>query len=128
MATSRPTVTAYLARQPPRTRALLRQVREVIRRRLPDAEELVSYQMPAYRVDGLIALYFAAWTAHWSLYPVSAALAAALGPLPKGCEVRKSTLRVALEVRVPVRLIERFVSLRVKELTERKARRAPRRG
>jgi uncharacterized protein YdhG (YjbR/CyaY superfamily) len=119
-------VAAYLWAQPKANRAALRQVRAVIRKALPRAEELVSYQIPAYRVDGLISFFFAGWAEHWSLYPVSAALAATLGPLPAGAELRKSTLRFSLEKPVPVRFVQRFVRARVLELADRARARAAR--
>ena len=49
-------VDAYLAKQPPATRAVLRQVRATIKRALPKAEELLSYGIPAYRQHQRIVL------------------------------------------------------------------------
>jgi uncharacterized protein YdhG (YjbR/CyaY superfamily) len=48
--------------------AVLREVREAIRRAAPDAEEVISYQMPAFRQHGIL-VYFAAWKKHIGLYP-----------------------------------------------------------
>lgn len=119
-------VAAYLSAQPRANRAALRRVRAVIRQALPRAEELISYQIPAYRVDGLISFFFAGWAEHWSLYPVSRTLAEALGPLPAGAELRKSTLRFSLDEPVPVRFVQRFVRARVRELAQRARARAAR--
>lgn len=55
------TVDEYLATQPPKTARVLREVRATIKTALPDAEERISYGIPAYRVDGGIALFFAGW-------------------------------------------------------------------
>ncbi|GGG73949.1 hypothetical protein GCM10007415_01700 [Parapedobacter pyrenivorans] len=51
-------------------RSILERVRTTIKRTVPDAEETISYQMPAYRYHGIL-LYFAAWKNHWGLYPAS---------------------------------------------------------
>lgn len=53
-----------------RQRSILERVRTTIKRTVPDAEETISYQMPAYRYHGIL-LYFAAWKNHWGLYPAS---------------------------------------------------------
>ena len=64
------TVDEYLATMPDASRKVLNEVRAIIRRALPDAEEVISYQIPAYKRDGVAVIYFAGWKQHFSLYPV----------------------------------------------------------
>jgi len=113
-------VDEYLAAQPPPVRAVLERVRGAIRRALPEAEEAISYQIPAYKVDGGVALYFAGWKEHVSLYPVSAQMIAAFGDELAPYLASKGTLRFPLSSPVPLRLIGRIAKLRAAETVERK--------
>ena len=66
-----PRVDAYLARLPRMQRDVLEHVRAVIARTVPDAEETISYGMPAFRRAGRFLLSYAGWKRHCSLYPLS---------------------------------------------------------
>ena len=60
-------VAAYIAAQPPAVRPALRKVRAAIRKALPKATEGISYQIPVYKLDGRMVLYFAGFRRHYSL-------------------------------------------------------------
>jgi uncharacterized protein YdhG (YjbR/CyaY superfamily) len=110
-----PSVTSYIAGQPLSARAVLTRVRGIIRRAIPGAKEVISYKIPAYKRDGRAVLYFAGWKEHYSLYPVSASLLAALG-VPAGTyEIRNSTIRFPLDKPVPATLIARIAKARAAE-------------
>jgi uncharacterized protein YdhG (YjbR/CyaY superfamily) len=110
-------------------RASLQRVRDAIRRALPDAEEAISYGIPTYRVDGRAVVYFAGWKQHYSVYPASAAIVAALGADLAPYEVEKGTIRFPLDARVPTRLIARIAKLRAAEAAQRgRPKRATARG
>ena len=64
----------YIASQPEATQAVLKRVRGIIRKALPAAEEVISYQIPAYKLRGQAVVYFAGWKQHYSLYPATALL------------------------------------------------------
>ena len=113
------TVDEYLATLPAATQAVLRRVRGAIRKALPDAEEHISYQIPAYKLDGKTALYFAGWKEHFSLYPVGAALVAAFGDELVPFAVSKGTIRFPLSQPVPVKLVERIAKFRGEEARAR---------
>jgi len=66
-----PDVDAYLARLPPEQRALLQHVRDVIAKEVPDAEQAISYGMPAFKRDGKFFLSYAGWKRHCSIYPLT---------------------------------------------------------
>jgi uncharacterized protein YdhG (YjbR/CyaY superfamily) len=112
-------VDEYLATQPPAVRAVLERVRGAIRRALPEAEEAISYQIPAYKVEGAVALYFAGWKEHVSLYPVSGEMIAAFGDELAPYVASKGTLRFPLSSPVPLRLIGRIAKVRAAETAER---------
>src|SRR3712207_4293858 len=60
-------IDGYISKYPADVQAVLRDVREAIRRAAPEAEETISYQMPAFRQHGIL-VYFAAWKKHIGLY------------------------------------------------------------
>jgi uncharacterized protein YdhG (YjbR/CyaY superfamily) len=66
-----PGVQAYLAALPTDQRALLEHVRGVIARETPDAEEAISYGMPAFKRGGRFFLSYAGWKRHCSIYPLT---------------------------------------------------------
>ena len=118
-------VDEYIAKHPPEVKAILRRVRSTIRKAVPAAEEVISYQIPAYKLHGRPVLYFAGWKQHYSLYPASAHLVAAFKDDLAPYEVNKGTIRFPLSQPVPVRLIERIAQFLAKEAAERaRAKRA----
>lgn len=121
-------VDAYIAKYPPEVRAVLRRVRAIIRRVLPDAEEAISYQIPSYKIHGAAVVYFAGWKQHWSLYPVTDAARAAIGAALDEYEVSKGTVRFPLSQPVPVSLVTRIVRQLARAAAERRGASPPRAG
>jgi uncharacterized protein YdhG (YjbR/CyaY superfamily) len=64
-------VDEYLATQPEDVQAILQRVRNTLRKAVPGAEEVISYQLPAVKLHGGPVLYFAGWKQHYSLYPAT---------------------------------------------------------
>lgn len=112
-------IATYIAAQPKAVQPLLRKIRAVLKKALPQAEEVISYQMPAFRLGTGVVVYFAAFKHHWSLFPAAGAAAAAMKEELAPYKVSKGTLRFELAKPVPVRLLARFARLRAEELTER---------
>jgi uncharacterized protein YdhG (YjbR/CyaY superfamily) len=108
-------VDEYLASQPEATRAVLERVRSAIRKALPRAEELISYQIPAYKLDGACVIYFAGWKRHFSLYPVTGRVLEEMAEELAPYEISKGTIRFPLSEPVPVRLIGRISKLRAQD-------------
>jgi len=118
-------VDEYIASQPAAVQGILGRVRNAIREALPGAEEVISYQIPAYKLRGGRVLYFAGWKQHYSLYPAAERLVAAFRHELASYDVNKGTIRFPLSQPVPVNLIGRIAKFRVKEVAEReKAKRA----
>lgn len=118
-------VAKYLAAQPAPARKLLAQVRAIVRKALPAAEESLSYQIPTYKLHDKPVLYFAAWKEHFSLYPVSASLAEALGETLAPYRAAKGTLRFSYVEPLPAKLIERIAKLRAAEVALAKPAKRP---
>jgi uncharacterized protein YdhG (YjbR/CyaY superfamily) len=110
-------VDGYMATFPKEVQQLIEGVRNAIKEAAPDAEELISYGMPAYRQNGIL-IYFAAYKNHIGLYA-----------LPSGHQAFKTELSVyktgkgsvqfPLDKPLPLSLIKKIVRFRVKENMER---------
>lgn len=111
-------VDEYIAAQPDAARKALQQVRSIIRKAMPAAEEVISYQIPAYRLHGGVVVYFAGWREHYSLYPVNDPLVAAFKEELARYELSKGTIRFPLSEPVPVKLIERLAKFRATQVAE----------
>jgi uncharacterized protein YdhG (YjbR/CyaY superfamily) len=118
------TVDEYIAVQPAATQMVLERVRGAIGKAVPDAEECISYQIPAYKLHGRVLLYFAGWKEHYSVYPASDAMVAAFPDELAQYRVSKGTLRFSLSESVPVKLIERIANFRAMELAAGKSAKA----
>src|SRR5215468_1114400 len=112
-------VNEYIASKPKEVQAVLKLVRDAIRKAVPEAEELISYQIPMYRMNGSPVLYFAGWKEHYSLYPLGDALAAEFKKELEDYEMSKGTIRFPLSGPVPVKLIVRIAKFRAQQLTAR---------
>jgi uncharacterized protein YdhG (YjbR/CyaY superfamily) len=113
-------VDEYIAAQPDAVQDVLERVRSIIRKAVPGAEEVISYQMPTYKFQGGVFLYFAGWKQHYSLYPATQRLVAAFKDALTPYEVNKGTIRFPLAERIPAKLIERIAKFRAKEVAESK--------
>ena len=92
---------------------ILRRVRDVVRDAAPQAQEVISYRMPALKQNGVL-VYYAAFKGHLGLYPPvagDARLAKAVAPYagPKG------NLRFPYDKPIPYELISRITELRLKQ-------------
>jgi uncharacterized protein YdhG (YjbR/CyaY superfamily) len=112
----------YIATFATEIQVILEKVRQTIRDAAPDAEETISYKMPAFRQHGIL-VYFAAWRNHIGLYPpisgdktLETAVARYAGP--------KGNLQFPLNEPIPYNLIERIVKLRVKQCSAKAAARS----
>jgi len=111
-------VATYIAGFQPPARTTLKRLRSIIRRAVPAAEEMISYQIPAYKLHGRPVLFFAAWKDHYSLYPSNSRLVAAFKDQLSKYELSKGTIRFPLSEPIPVRLIERIAKFRAREIVE----------
>jgi uncharacterized protein YdhG (YjbR/CyaY superfamily) len=109
----------YIASQPKAVQRILRRVRSTIRKAAPEAEEGISYKMPAYRLRGSRLLYFAVWKQHYSIYAATQQVVAAFQDELAPYQVQKGTIRFPLSEPVPVKLIARITEFRAREIAGR---------
>jgi uncharacterized protein YdhG (YjbR/CyaY superfamily) len=115
------TVDEYMARVPPKFRPALRRLRKTIRAAAPEADEVISYRLPAFRQNGML-VYYAAFTDHCSFFvgsrKVRRQFASQLKPFAGG----KGTFRFTPEHPLPAALVARIVKARVAENAARRAK------
>lgn len=121
------TIDDYLARISPDERPALEALREAIRGAAPKAEECISYQLPAFRLDGRMLLSFGAATNHCAFYPGAFPIAAHRTAL-KGYDTGKGTIRFQAAKRLPASLVRKLVKARVAENRRSRAECRPYRG
>ena len=112
-------VDEYIASQPEAVQGVLERVRSTIRKAVPAAEEMISYNIPGYKLHGDPVLYFAGWKQHYSLYPATNQVVAAFKDDLAPYELGKGTIRFPLCKPVPVKLIGRIAKFRAEEVAER---------
>jgi len=106
-------VDEYLTSLSKKSRDLSQQMRKSIQLAAPEAEEVISYNMPAYRYHGML-VYFAAHTEHIGFYPVSSAIREFKNEL-MSFETSKGTIKFPFEKGIPTTLVKKIVKFRVKE-------------
>jgi uncharacterized protein YdhG (YjbR/CyaY superfamily) len=126
--TAAASVEAYLRKVPEPQRSALETLRAQIRKAAPEAEEAISYGMPAFKQGrGLVA--YAAFKGHCSLFPMSVAVLEELGEAVAPWRTSKGTLQFTPGKPLPARLVARLVKARIKENEALEAeRRAKKRG
>lgn len=109
------TVTEYLRHVPPKPRATLQRLRKTIKAAAPEAVEVISYGMPAFKHRGRMMVYYAAFKDHCSFFPASYAVIAAHRNELKGFETSKGTIRFPPDKPLPATLVKRMVKARIEE-------------
>lgn len=110
-----PAIGSYLAALlPHEQRAALDTLRETIRAVAPDAEERISYGVPAFRLNGPLVGYGAA-SRHCALYLMSGSTVEAFRDQLEGFSTSKGTIRFTPERPLPAELVRKLVLARVEE-------------
>jgi len=107
------TIDEYIEAFPADVQKILQQLRETVRRAAPEAEEVISYQMPAFRLNGIL-VYFAAYKNHIGFYPTASGIAAFKDALSV-YQTSKGAVRFPLSKPLPYDLVEKIVKYRIQE-------------
>lgn len=113
------TIDDYLDGLPPDKRAALEKLRRTIKAAAPKAEECISYQIPAFRLNGML-VGFAATANHCAFYPMSSKTVEAHKDDLKSYETSKGTIRFQPERPLPVTLVRKLIKARIAENNRRK--------
>ena len=110
------TIDEYISTFPKKTQDILEKVRKTIKKAAPEAEELISYQIPAFKLKNNYLAYFAAFKNHIGFYP----------PAPKAFkkevtqyEGPKGNLKFPIDKPIPLGLVQKIVKYKVKESFEK---------
>src|SRR5262245_16518666 len=123
MGKSRPqTIDDYLAALGDDQRAALEKLRKAIRAAAPQAEECISYQLPAFRLNGRLLVGFGAAANHCAFYPMSSTTVAAHRDDLKDYDTSKGTIRFPADKPLPVALVRKLVKARIAENESRSRR------
>jgi uncharacterized protein YdhG (YjbR/CyaY superfamily) len=106
----------YLATLSDDKRVALEKLRKAIRAAAPRAEECISYEIPAFRLDGKLLVAFAAWANHCAFYPGSYPIRTHKAAL-KTYETNKGTIRFSADDPLPATLVRKLVKTRIAEYT-----------
>lgn len=113
----------YLASVEEPKRGTLQALRRTILEIVPDAEQVISYRVPAFRVGGETIAGFAAFKEHLSYLPFSGSVLPMLADELTGFTMTKSALHFPVDRQLPKTLVEKLIDARLEEVA-RSARQA----
>ncbi len=114
------TVDDYIATFPKDVQGILEKIRYSILESAPDAVEVISYQMPAFKLKGKILVYYASWKKHIGFYATPSGNEAFKKELSR-YKVTKGSVHFPIERPVPYHLIKQIVDFRMKEISQQKS-------
>ena len=107
-------INEYVSTLPENAQKAMSEIIATIKAKVPNAEEHISYNMPAFKVNGEYFVHFSAWKNHIGMYPIPAGNEA----FQKQIELyrsAKSSLNFPLDKPMPIKLIEKFIKFRIAE-------------
>lgn len=110
-------VEEYISSFPKETQQLLKQVRATVKKNAPKAEEVISYSMPAFKMNGML-VWYAGYEKHIGFYPGASGIAAFKKEIAN-YKNAKGSVQFPLDKPLPLGLITKMVKFRVKENLEK---------
>jgi len=112
-------VDEYIESFPAHIRKKLREIRRIIRREAPGAEERISYRIPAFYQNGCL-VWYAGYSKHIGFYPTSSGIRAFRKKLSK-YKCSRGTVQFPLDQPLPDKLIRQIVKFRMKANSKKKS-------
>jgi uncharacterized protein YdhG (YjbR/CyaY superfamily) len=112
-------IDAYLRGLKEPKRQTLQELRRTILEILPDAEQVISYRVPAFRVGGKTVAGFAAFKDHLSYLPFSGSVLGQLAEELDGYTTTKSALHFPIDRPLPKTLVRKLIRTRLAEIDRR---------
>lgn len=104
----------YMALQSEKVRETLENLRQIIRETAPEAEEVISYGIPAYKYHGML-VFFAGYKNHCSLFGGTGSLTEEMKEQLKAYKTSKGTIQFTVEKPLPDELVRYIVKYRMKQ-------------
>jgi uncharacterized protein YdhG (YjbR/CyaY superfamily) len=111
------TTDEYIAMFPANVQAILQKLRSTIKKIAPSAEEVISYKMPAFKLNGML-VWFAAYKEHIGFYPTGSPIKVFKKELTP-YKTSKGAIQFPIDKPIPLTLVKDIVKFRVKENLER---------
>ena len=109
------TVSEYIADFPDDVQIVLKKLRTTIRKVVPEADEVISYNIPTFKLNGKYVIYFAGFEHHVSLYPITDGTRKKFGKELAPYLSGKGTAKFPLDKPLPLGLIAKIVKYKLKE-------------
>ena len=107
-------INEYLIALPAEVSAVLEKLRQTIKQAAPEAEEEISYSMPAFKYHGML-VYFAAFKDHCSFFPGNAGLIDTMKEELKAYKTSKGTIQFTVQKPLTASLVKKIVKARMQE-------------
>jgi uncharacterized protein YdhG (YjbR/CyaY superfamily) len=111
-------VDAYLSGVDEPKRSTLQTLRRTILEVVPDAEQVISYRVPAFRVRGKMVAGFAAFKGHLSYLPFSGSVLPVLADELQEYTMTKSALHFPVDRPLPKRIVEKLIAVRIGQIDQ----------
>jgi len=112
-------VTEYMASLGELQQTRMEQIRKLVKETAPQAEELLSYGMPAFKLHKRILIYYAAHTNHIGFYPASLTIFKVFAGELQGLAYSRGTIRLQNNTEIPLDLIRKIIEFRAMENLEK---------
>ena len=107
-------INEYVSSLPENAQKAMSEIIATIKAKVPNAEEHISYNMPAFKVNGEYFVHFSAWKNHIGMYPIPAGNEAFQKQI-EPYRSAKSSLNFPLDKPMPINLIEKVIKFRIAE-------------
>lgn len=110
------TIDEYIQTFPKDIQEILNTIRTIIHEEAPSVTEMISYKMPAFKLNGKYVIYFGAWKTHLAIYPATSSMG-----VTKELEryrAGKGTFQFSLDKPLPLSIIRKIVQIRIKEVSK----------
>ncbi|HSU27270.1 MAG TPA: DUF1801 domain-containing protein [Chitinophagaceae bacterium] len=112
-------VSDYFRSIPPGSKTGMKKLRANIKKVFPEGEETISYQIPTIKYKGKMLMAYAAFTKHYSLFPVNKLIKKALSEELKKYRVKGFTLQVGFDQVLPASFLKKIIRIRKWEIDEK---------
>jgi uncharacterized protein YdhG (YjbR/CyaY superfamily) len=113
-----PTVDEYLQNITPTQRAQYKRIRTIVKKLIPDAEEVISYGIPTFKHKGTYVIYFGAYKHHMSVYPGTSRMDETLGEEFAKFRTSKGTLQFTSDNPIPESLLKKMIQIRLEDIAK----------